>query len=433
MQVVEQVSAEDAVPHPSPGAAAAALLFGFSLLMIGNGLQGSLIGIRSEAEGFAGLATTLIITAYFAGFLIGAKLASRALGSVGHVRVFTALASLASTAALLHATFVNPGVWIAMRFLTGVCMAGLYVVAESWLNDITTNATRGRLLAAYQIVTMGGFAVGQLLLNVRDPRNFILFVIASVLCSLALVPIALSTSAAPALRVPEPMPLIEMARLIPTGLVSAMLIGVIQGTFMGMMAVYASRSGLTPGEISRFTFAPMIGAVVFQYPIGHLSDSVSRRGLMLAICLVTTGLSLALMNTETSSWLAVGLMFLLGGAIFPLYSLSLAFMNDWVPANKIVGASATFVLAGGIGAVCGPILSGIIMGTFGTRMYFVGLIVPSMLLAGYLVWRIVVKEGNLTENKGLWVPVASRGSSIIAAVVSAPGRIKRPPSNGDSD
>lgn len=430
MQVIESTPADEAVPHPSPAAASTALLFGFSLLMVGNGLQGSLVGIRAEEGGFSGLATTLVITGYFAGFLVGAKLASRALGSVGHIRVFTALASLASTAALLHATFVNPGVWVAMRFLSGVCMAGLFVVVESWLNDVTTNATRGRLLAAYQIVTMGGFAVGQLLLNVDDPSRFTLFVVASVLCSLSLVPIALSTTSAPALRVPDPMPLVEMAKLVPTGLVSAILIGFIQGTFVGMMAVYASRAGLSPGEISRFTFAPMVGAVLFQYPIGRSSDSVSRRGLMLAVCLVTAGVGFVVMNTDPRSWTAAALMFVLGGAVFPLYSLSLAYLNDWVPNNKMVGASATFVLAVGIGAVLGPVVSGLIMNRFGNDFYFVGLIAPSLALSAYLTWRIAFRDATPEERKGRWVPVASRGSSIVAAVVAAPRRVRRPPPKG---
>ena len=432
MTLVEEISVEEPVPHPTPEVAAAALLFGFLLLMIGNGLQGTLIGVRSQIEGFSGLATTLVMTGYFAGFLIGAKLASRALGNVGHIRVFTALASMASTAALLHATFVHPAVWVAMRFLTGVCMAGLYVVAESWLNDITTNATRGRLLAAYQIVTMGGFAIGQLLLRVDDPQQFTLFVLASVLCSMALVPIALSTSSAPALRIPEPMPLLEMAKLVPTGLVSAILIGFIQGTFMGMVAVYATRAGLNATEVSRFMFAPMVGAVLFQYPIGRWSDRVSRRGIMLAICLVTAAISLILMGTDPASTQAVGLMFLLGGAIFPLYSLSLAYLNDWVPPNKIVGASATFVLAGGIGAICGPFVAGILMNSLGNDMYFLGLIAPSLVLASYLVWRIAFRDAVPEDRKGRWVPVASRGSVIVAAVVSAPGRVKRPLVRGKS-
>lgn len=178
-------------------ASAWTLLLGLALLMLGNGLQASLLGIRATQEGFAGTVTGLVMSAYYLGFLAGSLLAPRIVKNVGHVRVFAALASLASSAVLVHVIFIEPVTWAAMRLLTGFCFAGLYVVAESWLNAGATNRTRGQLLSVYMVVLLSGQAGGQLLLNVAAPGGFQLFILASVLVSLALVPISLTATATP--------------------------------------------------------------------------------------------------------------------------------------------------------------------------------------------------------------------------------------------
>ena len=232
-------------PSPSRRRAAAALLLGFGILMVGNGLGGIVVGVRAELEGFDGVVTGLVMAAYFAGFLLGSRLSARLMGR-SDIRVFAALASMASTAALIHAIAIEPVVWVAARFLTGACMAGLYVVAESWLNDIATNATRGRLLASYMIVTMIAMAAGQLLLDTADPTGLTLFVVASVLVSLSLVPISLSTTSAPPVIVPEAMSMQELVGLVPTGVVSIIGSGMTAGAVMGLGAVYAARKDSMP-------------------------------------------------------------------------------------------------------------------------------------------------------------------------------------------
>ena len=144
-------------PTSSLGAAVVlwSLLLGMGMLMLANGLQGSLLGIRASSEGFSNTMTGIIMSAYFAGFLLGSTLAPRKLRRVGHVRTFAALASITSVCILIHALYVVPEVWIAMRFITGFAFAGLYVVAESWLNSQATNQMRGRLLAIYMVITYG--------------------------------------------------------------------------------------------------------------------------------------------------------------------------------------------------------------------------------------------------------------------------------------
>jgi MFS family permease len=196
-----------------------ALLLGIALMMLGNGLQGSLLGIRASLEGFPTTATGILMSGYFAGFLAGSVLAPKLVARVGHVRVFAALASLASTAILVHVVWVNPVTWTVIRLVSGFCYAGLYVVCESWLNDQATNETRGQLLSIYMVVMLGGAAGGQGLLNLADPSGVNLFILVSVLVSLSLIPMLLSTGQMPPFDAPRPVGIRQLYHVSPTGVV----------------------------------------------------------------------------------------------------------------------------------------------------------------------------------------------------------------------
>lgn len=397
-------------------AASWALFTGIALLMLGNGLQGSLLGIRSEYEGFSTVAIGLVMTCYFVGFLVGSRSAVRALKSVGHIRVFAALASMASTATLIHALTVTPLTWGLMRFTTGLCMAGLYVVAESWINDLATNATRGRLLALYMVVTMGGVAGGQFLLNLADPSGFELFVIASVLVSLSLVPVSLSGSSAPPARTPEPMSLAELFRTVPTGPTVSGLVGMAHGALLGMGAVYAARAGLSPSQVAFFMGAPMIGGVALQFPVGYLSDRVPRRGVMFGVALAATGSATMLLFVPPGTVVSYLLMFLVGGFSFPLYSLGIAYTNDWIRPEQAMGASSALVTTNGLGAVLGPGVAAVLIIALGTAMFFVTLIFTHGAIALYLAYRIVAKDGLPISRQGRFIPVPVRASAVIAGL-----------------
>lgn len=406
------------ISHSNTAAASWALFTGIALLMVGNGLQGSLLGIRSEYEGFSTAATGLVMTSYFVGFLAGSRAAIRALRTVGHIRVFAALASMASTATLVHALTITPITWGLMRFTTGLCMAGLYVVAESWINDLATNATRGRLLAIYMVVTMGGVASGQFLLNVADPRGFELFIIASVLVSLSLVPVSLSGRSAPPTRIAEPMSIAELFSIVPTGLTISALVGMAHGSLFGMGAVYAAQAGLAPSQIAVFMGAPMVGGVVLQFPIGYLSDRVPRRGVMLAVAIAATLSAGLLLVAEPASLVSYVLMFLVGGFSFPLYSLGIAYTNDWIRPEQAMGASSSLVTTNGIGAIIGPIMSAALILFFGTSMFFVALVLTHGAIAIYLAYRIVFREALPMSRQGRFQPISSRASAGIASLAT---------------
>lgn len=407
---------------PSRTAASWSLFAGIALLMIGNGLQGSLLGIRSEIEGFSTAATGAVMTCYFIGFLAGSRTATKALNSVGHIRVFAALASMASTATLVHALTVTPITWGLMRFTTGLCMAGLYVVVESWINGLATNATRGRLLALYMVVTMGGIATGQFLLNLADPKGFELFVIASVLVSLSLVPVSLSGTSAPPNRLAEPMSIRDLAKVVPTGLTVSALVGMAHGSLLGMGAVYATRAGLSPLQLAIFMGAPMVGGVALQYPIGAISDRVPRRGVMFFVAIGATLSAALLLVTPPAGIVTYLLMFAVGGFSFPLYSLGVAYTNDWIKPEQALAASSTLVTTNGLGAIMGPVMVAGLLLVLGTSTFFISLIVTHGGIAAYLAYRIVARDPLPTDRQGPFIPIPARASATAVGLL---GRRRR--------
>ena len=380
------------IPETSMAAATWALFLGLGLVMVGNGLNGSVLGVRAQAEGFGTGVTGFIMASYFLGFLAGTKYAEYALKNVGHIRVFAALASGASSVVLVQAISVTPLTWAITRFLFGACLAGIYVVVESWLNDMATNKTRGRILSVYMIVSMGGIGVGQLMLGIEDRSGFRLFIFVSVLVSMSLLPVTLSASTTPPLVVPEPMPLRQLLQIVPTGVVSSFWTGAAAGVVMGMGAFYGSVIGMTPGRISVFLSAPILGALVFQWPIGWLSDRAPRRGVILFVALAGLAASLSSLLVTPDSVLAIMLMFFLGGAMFPLYSLTIAYTNDWIRPEEVLGASATLIRVNGSGAVVGPVVVAALMSAAGASFFYWTLVGVHAIIAVYVLLRIIVKD-----------------------------------------
>ena len=418
---MEQTTSRPAIT--SPLLSMWALFTGVLLLQLGNGLQGTLLGVRSTLEGFDTFVIGIILAAYYAGFLAGSRFTMRALGKVGHVRVFAALASMASSAALLYALFVNPPAWLLMRFVTGFCLAGLYVVAESWLNDQSTPETRGRTLSMYMVATMGGVTGGQFLLNVGDPGGFELFVVASVLVSIALVPMALSESSSPRVIKADPLPLKTLMAIVPTGVIVMFFNGAAAGALLAIGPVYATQIGMSTGQVSLFIAAALIGSTVLQLPIGQISDRVPRRGVMAVVAAVAT-IAAALGTLTATGPGAIVVMFVLGASSFPLYSLAIAYTNDWIEDHQRVGASGLLVMVNGVGAIIGPLATSALISTLGTAAFWWSLAAIHLAVLGYLTYRIAVKDAVAVEDQSTYQPMPARTSPIASLVGRRTGKRK---------
>jgi MFS family permease len=394
-----------------------ALLFGMFLLMLGNGMQGTLLGIRGEIEGFDTFAMSIVMSAYFVGFLGGSRLAPGMIKRVGHVRVFAALASAISAVMILYPTFPHVWVWALGRVLIGFCFSAVYVTAESWLNNAADNSNRGQALSLYMIVQTLGIVTAQALLLVAEPDGFILFVIPSVLVSVAITPILLSISPTPAFATTKPMSLRELMGYSPLGCVGMFILGGIFSAQFGMSSVYGSEAGLSVAQISTFVATFFVGAVLLQYPIGWISDRMDRRYLVIIVSVIGFGGCIMGMLLGHVFTLLLVSAFVIGGMANPLYSLLIAHTNDFLQHEDMAAASGGLIFINGLGAILGPIITGWMMGTSlgpGGFYLFTAILFAAMIL--YAGYRSTVRSALSSEKTGSYVPMGPTATAVAMEI-----------------
>lgn len=402
-----------------------ALFVGLGLMLTGAGLFATVTGIRSETEGFPTLLIGLVTAAYYLGFLAGSRLTLQLLGSVGHIRVYAALASLLSAAVLVTGMVVTPYAWIALRFVSGACLAGQYVVAESWLNQLVTNANRGRILSLYSLVTIVAYGLGQISVGLVDPNTLTVFGIGAIVTSLAVAPVALSAEAAPPLMAtPERMTLRELFEIVPTGVITSALVGVAHGSFLGLAAVYATRGGLSEGRIGLFVALPTVGSLLFQLPIAAASDDIDRRAVGALAAFTAAGAAVLLVLADVGSRPSIIAMVLIGGTTYPLYSIAGAYTNDWVPTEKLTAAASQLVVLFGAGAFVGPFLASIIMEVVGNDGFAWTVVTVHALIGSYLLSRIIRVRAPLRAKPWNEVALAGRVFYLPATAVGMGRRIR---------
>jgi len=366
------------------------LFFGLFLIALAVGVQGSLLGIRASIEEFDITATGFIMSGYFIGFLFGSTQGAKMIKSVGHVRTFGALSALASVSILIHAVFIVPWIWFVMRVITGIAMSGIYVVAESWLNHAANDTNRGKILSLYMIIIFTGLSCGQFLLNLADPKSFELFGLISILVSFAAIPILITVTPMPKVEKTDSVSISKLFQWTSFGVIGVFLVNICDAMIFGMAAVYGANIGLSVLEISYFVASFIIGGLLLQWPIGHLSDKIDRR---LVITLVATAASLSAyfctLQSKNNFYQLLLFTGLLGGFLLPLYALFIALVNDFMREDKIVAASSTVVLIGGLGAATGPLITSLIMKYFGAQGFFWGIGFICVIMAVYGAIRVL--------------------------------------------
>jgi MFS family permease len=394
-----------------------ALLLGMMLLMVGNGLQGSLLGVRAEEVGLSTFEISIVMSGYFVGFLGGSRLAPELIRRVGHVRVFAALASFISAVLILYPALPYLTTWTLGRIIIGFCFSGVYVTAESWLNNSVTNDKRGQALSLYMIVQMMGIVGAQWLLNLPDASGFLLFVIPSVLVSISFAPILLSISPTPTFATAKPMSLRRILETSPLGCVGMFLLGGVFAAQFGMAAVFGKLAGLTLPQIAIFVSAIYVGALVLQYPIGYISDRMDRRVLICGVSALG-GLAAVLgfiMSSNFQALLVAG--FIIGGTSNPLYSLLIAYTNDFLEHDDMAAASGGLIFINGLGAIVGPIVTGWLMGAVGPAGFFAYIGFLMVGLAVYAAYRMTQRAASTSvEDMTSYSPISPAGSPIVVEV-----------------
>jgi MFS family permease len=385
------------------------LLLGMGVLMLGAGLQSTLLGLRATLEGFPAPVIGIVMSCYYIGYVLGTVIAPYLLRRIGHIRVFAALAAVASVAILIQGGFVNPLAWGAMRLISGMCFAGIYVVAESWIHDRASRANRGRLFAVYMLVLYGGLGAAQFLLIVSNPLTPIPFMLVSVLISLAMVPIVLSAQAVPERALPRKVRLPELYRNSPLGVVGVTVSGMISAIIFSMGPVYARLRGLETSGVATFMAVSILAAVVTQYPVGRLSDRMDRRTVIAMVCTLATlvaGSIVAFPQMPRPVFLALAALF--SGLVLTLYSLSVSHVNDKLEPAQMVAASSALLLINGVAAALGPILLGSLIAAFGPPAYFATLATLTAALAIYDLWRKSRRTPVPPSQKGPFIGAQPR-------------------------
>jgi MFS family permease/pimeloyl-ACP methyl ester carboxylesterase len=382
------------------------LLISVALLLAGGGLAATLLGARAGLEGFRPSVIGVVLAGYYAGYVGGSMVAPSAIDRVGHVRVFAGLAALASGALLLHVVFIEPITWFVLRAIVGLCISALYVVCETWLNGVSTNRTRGGLMASYMIVVSGSLLIGQSLYAAVGARGFEPFVLASVLVSLAVVPVSLATFPAPRLPEPTPISMRRITEIAPLAVLGAALAGFIGAAMLSAGVVYATAAGFNRFATAAFVGAALAGGVALQLPLGSWSDRVDRRIVITVTAAVAAIVAVVASQVHTDRRLVlIALTTVAGGSAFPIYSLSVAHLNDYLDDASTVAAGAKMVLINGVGSVAGPIVGSMAVGLVSPGSLFVTLAVAYVIVGSYSAFRMTRRSAAQEEARATFTPV----------------------------
>lgn len=395
-----------------------ALFFGIAMISLANGLQGSLLGIRAIIEQFGTTQTGIIMSLYYVGFLLGSVYIRQYVMNVGHIRVFAAMASLASITILIHSFLPYVWVWALIRIVTGFAYAGLYIVIESWLNDNAENNTRGQILSAYMIVNFLGLMGGQFMLNLSDPAQHDLFVLISVMISIGLVPVALSKLPAPALETGTQIEMKKFFMLSPTGVFGIFMGGMAASMILGLGAVYLVQENFNIADISKFLGLCILGAALMQGPLGRVSDKIDRHYVIAGAAATAMIVAFILFFLPPEpSMLYFTLAFLFGGSGLTIYALSVAQLNDRMEPHQMVAASASVAFVYGLGSCFGPFVASFVMDIFGNGSFFLMLTITNLSILTCTVYRFSITDRIDTEDKASYVSMPARMTPVGAEFI----------------
>ncbi|SRR6056297_155079 len=381
------------------------LLLGVAIILAGSGLLGTLLGVRGQLEGLSAGTLGIVMSGYFVGYVAGTFLVPRMIRGVGHVRTFAALASLASIATLVHGLYVSPLPWFLMRFLAGVCIVGLYIAIESWLNEQTANEQRGHVFSAYMTTTLIGLGLGQLLLLTGDAARLELFALASVLLSLGLVPVALTKVREPPPVEAERLGLRKLYDTSPVGVVACVFSGLGISTFWSLGPVFVGGLGFDARGVSFYMALTILGGILMMWPVGRLSDRIERRRVLMMTCAMTAvGAAATLLLVPYGPWGVLVGGFIYGCFAFSIFSLATAHTNDHVAPGQVLEATSSLQLLWGSGAIVGPIVAGFLIQRFGPEALLFWFVATALTPAGFIRYRMSVSKPIPMAEQGDFVP-----------------------------
>ena len=365
-----------------------------TLLLMGNGLLFIIIPMSMRLDGQDTDAIGLVMSLYFVGMLLGSLYGRHLISRVGHIRIFAACASVATLCALLHSIWSVPLVWGVLRVLIGFTNATFFMTMETWLSESSTSENRATVFGSYQFVTYFGLALGQLMLNFAEPQDPILYIYVAMLFCLCMIPVLMSRSGGPRINEPESMPLKTLYRTSPLGVVGIMISGICLGAFYNMSSVYGADVGMTKSQIATFMSATMVGGFLLQFPVGKLADIFDRRTVLVMTLLVAclAAMILPIMAAQGEMIITIACAVILSGALACVYPIALADAFDRLKPSEMVAASGKLILAYATGGAIGPYTSSIVMKQMGADALFGYLIVASLILVAFVMYRMSIRS-----------------------------------------
>lgn len=372
------------------------LLLGVALLLTGHGLQLALVPLRSELMGWSPTQIGFLSSLYFCGFIAGCFTIPGLVSRVGHIRTFACLV-IVLTAAILTLPIADFYMaWMVLRFLTGIAIAGLYLVIESWLNEQASPESRGSVLASYTVIVLVGLASGQLLINVAELDGDRLFMLSAILIVLAGLPVCLTRSAHPR-AIPaakfSPMLVVRTSRAATTG---SIISGMVAGSVYGLGPVYGLQSGLEVLTISFMMSLTIAGGALSQFPLGRISDRLDRRYVIM-VCMLS-GSAIASLALILPASLIPLLMFVFGACALPIYAVSLALANDNAREGKFIELGTGLLMINALGSIIGPMIASQLMTRFGPQLFFGYHMVVLLLGSLLILFMIRTKQASLNQG-----------------------------------
>lgn len=377
-----------------------ALLLSVALLIFGHGIQTTLLPLAADRYYFTSFEIGLVSSAYFFGMVLGCLGAPLVIMRAGHIRAFAALVSLMSAAAILHPVLINPYAWMAIRVISGFSLAGFYMIVESWLNETATNENRGTVMSIYIVILFGALMFGQISIATMNIADFVPFAIASVMVSLAVMPVSLTTSTQPAPITLVKFQPVKLYKNSPAAFVGVLFIGASQGALLTLSSLYGSQIGLSTKEAALYAAAIVAGGLVAQWPVGRLSDRLDRRLVLAGLGVATAVASFAIAFFSPSEFkLALTSAFLVGMFCQPLYSIAVAHAFDHAATEDFVATSSGMLLSFGIGSIAGPLIASGIMSFTGPSGLYIMIIGANVLMVAFIMTRVFTRVALTADEK----------------------------------
>lgn len=382
-----------------------ALLLGSAFLLFAGGVNGLILPLRGEIEGFGATSLGLLGTGWAIGYVTGCLRTPYLVARVGHVRAFGVMCALAAITVLLSLIFMTPWAWILLRAISGFCFAGAAMIVESWLNERADSGSRGRIFGVYTMVNLAASTAGQMVIALGDPSGFFFFVIAAIVYCAALLPTAVSATATPTALVSVSLDISRLWKNSPVAVFAVVMVGISNSAFGTLAAVYGARAGLPISKIALFASLPILTGALFQLPVGYLSDKFDRRLVLLAICglaLVADALLVFSGISDTDALLASACLF--GAAVFAMYPVIVAHASDHAQGSNFVQISGGLLLMYGVGSIVGPAIAGTAMSLIGYTSLFVVTGVAHITMTLFILYRLSKRAAVPTEDKGTFQP-----------------------------